>query len=98
MLNGSRSVLRRRRPDPLAASGQLLAASAETAVLTREQREDVIRAIVRLPDRQREAIVLRFYLDLSDQEIARVMGTGTSAVRSSVCRALAALAQTLKGE
>ena len=98
VLNGCRSVLRRRRPDPVAASGQLLAASAEAAVLSREQRDEVIRAIVRLPDRQREALVLRFYLDLSDQEIARVMGTGTSAVRSSVSRALAALAQTLKGE
>jgi RNA polymerase sigma-70 factor (sigma-E family) len=98
VLNGCRSALRRRRPDPVAVPCQLLAASAEAAVLTREQRDEVIRAIIRLPDRQREALVLRFYLDLPDQEIARVMGTGTGAVRSSVHRALAALAQMLKGE
>jgi RNA polymerase sigma factor (sigma-70 family) len=48
-----------------------------------------------LPARQREALVLRFYLDLPDQEIARVMGVRPGTVRSATHRALRALGQML---
>ena len=43
-------------------------------MLSREEREEVMRAVRALPDRQREALVLRFYLDLPEREIARIMG------------------------
>jgi DNA-directed RNA polymerase specialized sigma24 family protein len=55
-------------------------------------------AIRRLPDRQREALVLRFYLDESDAEIARLMGIRESTVRSTTHRALAALGRLLGEE
>jgi DNA-directed RNA polymerase specialized sigma24 family protein len=54
--------------------------------------------IRRLPDRQREALVLRFYLDESDAEIARLMGIRESTVRSTTHRALAALGRLLGEE
>jgi RNA polymerase sigma-70 factor (sigma-E family) len=74
VLNGSRSVLRQRSTrarQHLYAPPAASAASAESAVLTGEERRDVMHALRQLPDRQREVLVLRFYLDLSEAEIAR---------------------------
>jgi RNA polymerase sigma-70 factor (sigma-E family) len=48
-------------------------------------------AIGRLNDRQRAAIVLRFYEDLPDQEIAALLGCRPATVRTSIHRALGAL-------
>jgi RNA polymerase sigma-70 factor (sigma-E family) len=96
VLNGSRSVLRRRtarRPRP---SHEPPIASAETAMLTGEERREVMRAVRRLPERQREALVLRFYLDLSEAEIAATMGISQSSVRSATHRALASLGRMLQ--
>ena len=53
-------------------------------------------AVRRLPGRQREALVLRFYLDLPEQEIARIMGLRPGSVRSATHRALRALGQLLE--
>jgi RNA polymerase sigma factor (sigma-70 family) len=72
------------------------AGSAEAAVLGREERQEVLRAVRRLPHRQREALVLRFYLDLPDPEIARVMGIRPGTVRSATHRALKALGHLLE--
>jgi RNA polymerase sigma factor (sigma-70 family) len=55
----------------------------------------VLLALRELPRRQREALTLRYYLDLSDQEIAETMGIGTSTARSTIARGLAALARAL---
>ena len=43
-------------------------------MLGREERQEVMRAVRQLPGRQREALVLRYYLDLPEREIARLMG------------------------
>ena len=48
-----------------------------------EEHREVLAAIRRLPDRQREVLVLRYYLDLDEAEIARSMGIGQSTVRST---------------
>jgi len=99
VLNGCRSALRRRAVRRRALAGrpdQRPAASAEAMVIKGEEREEVIRALARLPHRQREALVLRFYLELSDEQIARVMDIGQSTVRSTVYRALEALGRDLK--
>lgn len=97
VLNGCRSALRRRilrrrvLPDQPPA-----VVSAEAVVLSGEEREEVFRAVGRLAHRQREALVLRFYLDLSDDEIARVMGIRPSTVRSTMVRALDTLGRVLQ--
>jgi RNA polymerase sigma-70 factor (sigma-E family) len=97
VLNGSRSALRRRgRPDH--QDPPVAEASAEAIVLSGEERRRVMRALRRLPSRQRETLVLRFYLDLSDEEIAATMGISPSTVRSATYRALASLGRILGEE
>jgi RNA polymerase sigma-70 factor (sigma-E family) len=99
VLNGCRSVLRNRgrlrlrlgqepgRPDSVE--------SAESTALVGEEHRAVLAALRRLPDRQREALVLRFYLELSEAEIAQAMGISQGTVKSTVSRALAALGRLL---
>jgi RNA polymerase sigma-70 factor (sigma-E family) len=50
--------------------------------------------VQRLPRQQRAVIVLRYYEDLDDEEIADVLGCGASTVRSNIARALASLRVT----
>jgi RNA polymerase sigma-70 factor (sigma-E family) len=95
VLNGCRSLRRRRAPRALPYDGQPVV-SAEATVITGEERREVMRALRRLPDRQREALVLRYYLDLSAEEIAATMGIGPSSVRSAIHRALASLGRVLQ--
>jgi RNA polymerase sigma-70 factor (sigma-E family) len=96
VLNGCRSVLRSRAVRRRGVPYDLPTVSAETVVLGGEERQEVIRAVGRLPHRQREALVLRFYLDLPDEQIARVMGIGQSTVRSTIHRGLEAVSRALK--
>ena len=97
VLNGCRSALRRRTTGRrLLTAYQPPTASAEAAVLGLEERQEVMRAVRRLPERQREALVLRFYLDLPEREIARLMGLRPSSVRSATARALKALGHALE--
>jgi RNA polymerase sigma-70 factor (sigma-E family) len=96
VLNGCRTALRRRATGRKLALHPAPEASAEAAVLSREEREEVMRAVRALPGRQREALVLRFYLDLPEREIARIMGLRPSSVRSATHRALKALGQSLE--
>ena len=102
VLNGCRSALRRRitrrttpSAEPALGSGQATEISAEATLLSGEERQHVMVAVRRLPPRQREALVLRFYLDLTEAEIAATMGIGQSSVRSATHRALASLARIL---
>jgi RNA polymerase sigma-70 factor (sigma-E family) len=96
VLNGCRSVRRRRAVRRRGLADEPPAVSAETVVLSGEEREEVIRAVRGLPHRQREALALRYYSELSDEQIARVMGIGPSTVRSTMHRALEALGRALR--
>jgi RNA polymerase sigma-70 factor (sigma-E family) len=96
VLNGCRSTLRRRAVRRALVTFQRPAVSAESSVLSNEERHEVMESIRRLPARQREVVVLRFYLDLADDEIAQVMGVRPSTVRSAAARALEALGRALK--
>ena len=99
VLNHCRSVLRRRTTSQaprVVTSPPENVRSAEAAVLTREERDEIMRAVRRLPLRQREALVLRFYLDLSAEETATTMGISPSSVRSATHRALASLGRMLQ--
>ena len=96
VLNGCRTALRRRALGRRVTEYQPPSGSAEAAVRSREEREEVMRAVRQLPDRQREALVLRFYLDLPEPEIARVMGIRPGTVRSATHRALKALGHLLE--
>lgn len=97
VINGSRSVLRSRRRALLRKRHhEPPASSAESDVMTGEDRRAVMAAIQRLPRRAREVIVLRYYLDLSYQEIAAVLGVSRGTVSSTASRGLAAVARELK--
>ncbi len=92
VVNRSRSVLRHRmvvdkntpKPPPDMPS-------AEHGAIIQLERSAVVAALRALPERQREALVLRYYGDLSEAQIASVMGISRGAVKSHTARAMAAL-------
>ena len=65
--------------------------SAEHGAIIQLERSAVVAALRALPERQREALVLRYYGDLSEAQIASVMGISRGAVKSHTARAMAAL-------
>ena len=97
VLNRSRSVLRHRAvvdkhlPNPPPDMP-----SAEYGALVRLEQSAVVTALRKLPCRQREAIVLRYYGDLSEAEVAAAMGISCGAVKSHTARAMAALRADLE--
>ena len=59
--------------------------------LRQAQRDAAWRLLAKLPRQQRAVLVLRFYEDLPDDEIAAVLGCSASTVRSNAARGLASL-------
>lgn len=60
-----------------------------------DEREAMLAQIAQLPRKQRSAIVLRYYENYTDAEIAAVLGCGTGTVRSHLSRAVATLRATM---
>lgn len=94
VINSCRTVLRRRRRQT-GLAGDPPGESAEALALVGEEHRQVLTAIRRLPARQREVLVLRFYLDLDEGEIAASMRISRGTVKSTTSRALAALGRLL---
>lgn len=96
VLNNARTVLRKRRlPSWFAGAYDPPVWSAESAALIGAERREVMEALHRLPRRQREVLVLRYYADLSEEETAQVMGVSCGTVKSTSSRALDALGRLL---
>jgi RNA polymerase sigma-70 factor (sigma-E family) len=99
VVNKSRSVLRHRvvmdRNAPKPAPD---VPSAEQGAIALLERSSVIKALRKLPERQREALVLRYYADLSEAQIASVMGISRGAVKSHTARGMSSLRTVLEGE
>jgi RNA polymerase sigma-70 factor (sigma-E family) len=99
VVNRSRSVLRHRvvvdRNAPKAAPDM---PSAEQGALSLLDRSAVISALRTLPARQREALVLKYYADLSEAQIASTMGISRGAVKSHTARAMTSLRTVLEVE
>jgi RNA polymerase sigma-70 factor (sigma-E family) len=99
VLNGARSRLRHlrvvERSDherrEVASTG-----SVEQEQMDGERHREVIAALRALPDRQRECLALRYYLDLSEAEIAATLGISAGSVKTHVHRGIAALATRLE--
>ncbi len=97
VVNLARSELRRRlvrlrhapRPMPDAAS-------AEEGACAALSRQEVVRALRRIPARQREAVVLRYWADLPEAEIAELMGVTVGAVKGYISRGMAKLGLLLE--
>lgn len=62
-----------------------------------EERRLVVAALRTLPCRQRECLALRYYLDLSEREIADALGISTGSVKTHASRGLASLTTALEG-
>lgn len=100
VVNGSRDHLRRSRradvsmlrmvPQPESLS------SAEQNVVTRDEGDRLWRAIRALPRRQRQVLVLRYYLDHSETEIAETLNVSRGSVKRHASRGLAALARSME--
>lgn len=71
------------------------APSAEVEALLREDQRDLVIALRSLPERQREALVLRYWMDLREAEIADAMGISPGAVKSHTSRGMAALTRRM---
>jgi RNA polymerase sigma factor (sigma-70 family) len=67
----------------------------EDAFEATDRSLDVARALERLPRRQREAVVLRYYLRFDTKEVAEAMGVHDGTVKSNLARARATLARLL---
>jgi RNA polymerase sigma factor (sigma-70 family) len=97
VVNGCRTVQRsrsrlRRRP----VEDQPPVWSAEAAAIASEDRRAVLEAVASLPERAREVLAFRYYLDLPDGEIAEALGISRSTVSSTASRALVTLARKLE--
>ncbi len=68
----------------------------EAAAVAADDRRRVLAALRALPERQRECLILRYYLDLSEAEIAVTLGISAGSVKSHAHRGLAALASKLE--
>lgn len=98
VVNGCRSALRRRQIAALVrVENRVPETSAESVALLREEHAAVLSAMNGLSRRQREVLVLRFYLELGDAEIAAALGVSRGTVSSTASRALAALGARLEG-
>jgi len=95
VLNGCRTALRRARRSGLYANPEAMVGSAEAAAIASEEQRRVMSGVRSLPHRQREVLILRFYLQEPEAEIASLMGIRQSTVRSTTHRALAALGRIL---
>ena len=104
VVNRSRSVLRHRavqlRHLSSAAAQQAAARpslpGADDAVVRRAHRAAVLDALQRLSERQREVLVLRYYLDLDEAGIAEALGISRGSVKSHASRGAAALRTLLE--
>jgi RNA polymerase sigma factor (sigma-70 family) len=88
----------RHRTVPLPLVGDDLAAAAPTPEQAAEDRETsrlLRNALVALPPRQREVVVCRYLLDLSERDTAQVLEIPSGTVKSRLSRALAALQAAL---
>jgi RNA polymerase sigma-70 factor (sigma-E family) len=99
VVNRARSALRRRRtaraytpPEDASRAGP------DDVMVLREEHREVCAALQTLPTRQREVLVLRYWSDLSEIQIAEALGISRGTVKSTASRALAALEKKLEGE
>jgi RNA polymerase sigma-70 factor (sigma-E family) len=101
VVNLCRSHVRRRMVERAFVKRETAAAERESArwpTSSLEDREVLWRALGRLPERQRVAIVLRFYEDLPEVQVADILRCRPGTVKSRVSRGLETLRDEMRGE
>lgn len=98
VVNGARSQLRHRAVvNRQPVSKPSVMDSAETEALVRIEHERVLALLSELPGRQREVLVLRYYGQLSEAEIADTLGISRGSVKSHNFRGLRSLRTAMEG-
>jgi len=90
MVNTHISWWRRRRVDEY-PTDEIPDQPAADALGTSELHDTLQRAIDRLPQRMRAAVLLRYFEDMTEAEVADVLGVSQGTVKSTVSRAVAKL-------
>ncbi len=101
VVNRSRSALRHRGVVERHAAAERPTAplpGADEATLDHARRSRVLDALRELPTRQREVLTLRYYLDLSEAEIADLLGVSRGSVKTHASRGAGALRALLADE
>jgi len=93
-INVAREMRRQKKREELTGNAPARAVGPDIAVQKREEAELVSRVIDTLPLRQREAVVLRFFEQLSVEETASAMGCAGGTVKALVFQALRNLRQS----
>ncbi|AUG78415.1 RNA polymerase [Kitasatospora sp. MMS16-BH015] len=97
VVNGARSMLRRRKTArEYVPPHEADAPSAEDHAVLNDEHRRVLVALQELTARQREVLVLRYWSDLSEAQIAETLGLSRGAVKSTASRALDALEKQLE--
>lgn len=95
--NGARSALRRRRTARLIGTERPPELpSAEASAIASDEQRRIVDALFVLPLRQRQVLVLRYYLDQTESEIATTLSISKGSVKQHASRALAALTAQLE--
>jgi RNA polymerase sigma-70 factor, ECF subfamily len=89
---------RSRKPQTHLEDAGVLTATHDTEDLVegREEVKDVLAGVAQLPDDRREALIMRFALDMDNREIARALGRTEGATKVLIHRAIKQLEQGLK--
>jgi RNA polymerase sigma-70 factor (sigma-E family) len=98
IINISRDRFRKVRLERDHASRAVAPSSPVIATTQVEDREQIRSALRNLPHRQRTALVLRFYVDLSEQQTADLLQCSVPAVKSLIARATATLKERTRGD
>ena len=97
VVNLSRSAMRRRLVAARHLSRSTPPSPVGDGVSELVERDALLRAVHQLPRRQREAVALRYYADLTEAQTAAVMGVSVGAVKSQTSRGLTRLSELLEG-
>ena len=89
---------RSRRPQTQLEDAAVVSAMHDTEerVQSRQELEEVLRGVAKLPEDRREALIMRFALDMDNREIARALGRSEGATKVLIHRAIRQLEQGLK--
>ena len=71
-------------------------ASAEHSAVKHAEADRLWQVLCELPHRQRQVLVLRYYLDQTETQIAETLGVSVGSVKQHASRGLASLARSLE--
>jgi RNA polymerase sigma-70 factor, ECF subfamily len=91
---------RSRKPQTHLDDAAILSAPLDTERMVEEREEvkEVLSGVTKLPDDRREALIMRFALDMDNREIARALGRSEGATKVLIHRAIRQLEQGLNEE